>query len=238
MDKIIVVMYHEVSEKIVHPFSNSLCTSTKRFEEHLSYYNDNFSIVSASNINTKTKKTKLLVTFDDGYIGNYLYAAPLLRKYNVPALFFIATSFIDKTLNYWIFIIKNMDNKRLAVFLIKHNPLALLIAIIKRNALYSVVKKHFKYTYIEELNKLYSGQEYGKYFLNWTQINDLKNDSLFEIGAHTVSHPILSRLSYIEQAHEIKKSIQHLEDILNIKIKHFSYPFGSKNDFNKSSKNI
>ena len=238
MNTIIVVMYHEISTEIVHPFSSSLCTSTERFEEHLKYYSSNFSIISAKNINTKTEKTKLLITFDDGYVGNYMYAAPILRKYNAPALFFITTGFINKTLNYWIFIIKHMSKKSLSMFLIKHNPLELLLAIIKKNALHSVVKKCFKYSYIEELNKLYSGPNYNNFFLNWDQVNDLKNDNLFEIGAHTVSHPILSRLSYVEQDREIQKSIQCLESRLGVKIEHFSYPFGSENDFNESSKSI
>ncbi len=231
-------MYHEISGHTVHPSSNALCTSVERFEEHLNFYSANFSPVSARNINTKTKKTKLLITFDDGYVGNYLYAAPLLRKYNIPALFFITTSFIDRTLDYWIFIAKNMSNKRLFLFLIKHNPLALFLAIIKGNEPYRVIKKYFKYDYIKELNKLYSGTGYGKYFLSWSQINDLKNDSLFEIGAHTVSHAILSHLDYMDQLYEIKKSVYYLESRLGVKIKHFAYPFGKKNDFNESSKNI
>ena len=235
---IIIVMYHEISTKIAHPFSNTLCTSVERFEEHLNFYSTNFSIVSAKNINIKTEKTKLLITFDDGYVGNYLYAAPLLRKYNVPALFFITTGFIDRTSSYWIFIVKNMSNKRLALFLIKHNPIALLLAIIKGNSLYKVVKKCFKYSYIKELNKLYSGVGFDKYFLSWSQINDLKNDNLFEIGAHTISHAVLSRLSYTDQLYEIKKSIHCLENRLGVRIEHFSYPFGDENDLNESSKSI
>jgi peptidoglycan/xylan/chitin deacetylase (PgdA/CDA1 family) len=238
MDKIIVVMYHEVSKNVMYPFSNTLCTSADRFEEHLKFYNSNFSIISTRDMNIKTEKTKLLITFDDGYVGNYLYAAPLLRKYNASALFFISTGFIDRSINYWIFIIKNMSSKELVMFLIKHNPIALLIALIKGNKLYRVVKKYFKYSYIKKLNKLYSGSDFDKYFLTWSQVNDLKNDNLFEIGAHTISHPVLSHLKYTEQLYEIKKSIHRLETKLGVRIAHFSYPFGSENDFDEHTKNI
>ena len=112
------------------------------------------------------------------------------------------------------------------------------MTIIKGNSLYRVVKKCFKYSYIKELNRIYSGTGFDKYFLSWSQVNDLKNDNLFEIGAHTISHPVLSRLSYADQLYEIKKSIHCLENRLGVRIEHFSYPFGDENDLNESSKSI
>lgn len=50
-----------------------------------------------------------------------------------------------------------------------------------------------------------------------------------EIGAHTVSHPVLSRIPRTAAYAEMKDSKQHLEDLLGAPIRTFAYPFGNYN---------
>ena len=58
------------------------------------------------------------------------------------------------------------------------------------------------------------------------------------VGAHTHSHTPLSILSYEEQKNDIEKSKEILENITGKEIKHFSYPFGAKKDYNADSLKI
>lgn len=58
------------------------------------------------------------------------------------------------------------------------------------------------------------------------------------IGAHTNTHPQLSGLSFNEQQQEIISSKEKLEKWLNRSINIFSYPFGSKTDYNTHSISI
>jgi peptidoglycan/xylan/chitin deacetylase (PgdA/CDA1 family) len=46
----------------------------------------------------------------------------------------------------------------------------------------------------------------------------------FEIGAHTVSHPDLSRLGFDECLHEMRESRDELEHTLGIEVRTFAYP--------------
>ena len=40
-------------------------------------------------------KPCVVITFDDGYKNNYTNAYPILKKYNIPAIIFLTTNFID-----------------------------------------------------------------------------------------------------------------------------------------------
>lgn len=62
--------------------------------------------------------------------------------------------------------------------------------------------------------------------LTSNQLISLARCPLFEIGAHTVSHPALSRLSQQEQEKEIASSKQDLEKMIYQPVTSFSYPFG------------
>lgn len=62
------------------------------------------------------------------------------------------------------------------------------------------------------------------------QLKDLSKSTLIEIGCHTHNHPDLNTLSKEQQKVEIEKSRAILEDVLDEKVKYFSYPFGSYNN--------
>jgi peptidoglycan/xylan/chitin deacetylase (PgdA/CDA1 family) len=55
----------------------------------------------------------------------------------------------------------------------------------------------------------------------------LESGGLIEIGAHTVTHPFLSKLPIALQRDEIQHSKNHLEKILGHPVTSFSYPNGS-----------
>lgn len=63
------------------------------------------------------------------------------------------------------------------------------------------------------------------------EIRALHGGGLVSIGAHTVTHPVLSKLSLDEQRREICESKRSLEDVLGAPVTTFSYPFGTRHDF-------
>ena len=63
------------------------------------------------------------------------------------------------------------------------------------------------------------------------EVQQLSKGELVEIGAHTVTHPQLSALSVKKQSWEIRESRRSLENLTNRLVMSFSYPFGSRGDF-------
>ncbi len=63
------------------------------------------------------------------------------------------------------------------------------------------------------------------------EIVRLAAGGLVEIGAHTVTHPVLAMLSERRQRSEIVRSKRRLEAILGRRVTSFAYPYGSKTDY-------
>lgn len=59
----------------------------------------------------------------------------------------------------------------------------------------------------------------------------LADGEFIEIGAHTMTHPILAGLAPAAQKAEVIDSKKTLESILGRRISAFSYPFGGRNDY-------
>lgn len=81
--------------------------SPELFEEHLTLISKNFTVISFSeyihilNSNDPNKiKNKVVITFDDGYLDNYTNARLILKKYKLPAIFFINSNFIKNKIKF------------------------------------------------------------------------------------------------------------------------------------------
>jgi len=72
-------------------------------------------------------------------------------------------------------------------------------------------------------------------FLTPDEIIRLADGGLIAVGAHTVTHPILSQLSASSQRDEILGSKVQLEEILGSPVTSFAYPYGSQSDYTKET---
>lgn len=86
-----VVMYHHLLPE--EQIEDESVISVEQFEEDLKAYKlAGYETISVSNLINYTEGSgnlpdkPLLITFDDGYLSNYQYAYPLLKKYDMKAL--------------------------------------------------------------------------------------------------------------------------------------------------------
>jgi Polysaccharide deacetylase len=63
------------------------------------------------------------------------------------------------------------------------------------------------------------------------EVRELADGDLVEIGAHTLTHPVLSSLSVERQAEEIAGSKRRLELLTGKTVTSFAYPYGKKNHY-------
>ncbi len=65
----------------------------------------------------------------------------------------------------------------------------------------------------------------GRAMLRWEQIQEMQRHGV-DIGAHTLTHPELTRLDGAAQRHEIEHSQELLQQRLGTPVRTFAYPFG------------
>jgi peptidoglycan/xylan/chitin deacetylase (PgdA/CDA1 family) len=103
--KHIILMYHEVTniperEKQIRKIDPAYSLPSHQFEEQMVYLqNSKYAVISLDEgcDNPLTSLKSVIITFDDGLIGNYEHAFPILQKYNFTAAFFVVVDRITKS---------------------------------------------------------------------------------------------------------------------------------------------
>lgn len=102
--KMISVAFHRINDAIPE---DGLTHDSAKFEAYCEFFRTHFRVVPLSEQVAGCSAGKdmggtLSITFDDGYRDNYEVAAPILRKLNLPATFFVTTGFIGtQTITPW-----------------------------------------------------------------------------------------------------------------------------------------
>lgn len=98
-----ILMYHSVSRDK----SSSLSVRPENFSNQMRYLDKaGYSVITLDELVQGIKKAEkfpprtVVVTFDDGFEDNYLNAFPILAKYNMPAIIFLMTGYVDQKAGY------------------------------------------------------------------------------------------------------------------------------------------
>lgn len=176
----------------------------------------------------------LAITFDDGYADNQQIAAPILRKLGLPATFFIASGYLDGGRMFNDSIIAALrDCKRghldLTGLSLGIHPLG---SLEQRRLAISALLPQMKgldptcrAAQAERVCQLAEVIPPRDLMMTSAQVAALAGDG-FGIGAHTVNHPILARLSLVDAREEIQRGCQRLEEIVHSPVRLFAYPNG------------
>jgi hypothetical protein len=73
--------------------------------------------------------------------------------------------------------------------------------------------------------------------LSWQEIEEMSRNNI-SFGAHTMTHPILTRMPLKDAVNEINASKETIEKKINSSVRLFAYPNGSRSDFNDDIKHI
>ena len=240
-----IIIYHGICKQDPLKF-NTLFLTESTFEAHLIFYKTHFNVVSLDDYyrqNFSSNKFNICLTFDDGFANNHQYVLPLLKKYDLPAAFFITAvraAGYDILWNDLLSIVGRYGPPDLT-FNGKHY-------IKDNNKKYISVPQGFRLA--DELRKtgfkekanlikeLYpfapfkTKESDDDYWLQMTagQIKEMADCPLITIGSHGYYHNDLAEISIPDAEEELVNSKQYLENIIGKPVTSVAFPYGSYNE--------
>jgi len=246
----IVLGYHGVAidEEIHDPWVQRSQTALSEFRAHLEFIGNNFEVASADEtLEQSSRKRRIHLSFDDGYVGFADHAVPLLNEYGFPASVYVVTDALTDETRLPPYIgraaLGHCEPGELTLDSIRFKS-----EITDRNsrlAVYSEVSMVLKTgnsvtsaSLVDELIALIPNDQ-------WTSINQKYNtDSLmpwetlrkvsdagFTVGAHTKSHLSLSdKQAGAEIENEVAGSVNAVRQELG-SCDWFAYPNGTIDDW-------
>ena len=174
------------------------------------------------------------VTFDDGYADNHDVALPILRRLGIPATFFIASGYLEGRCMWNDTVIEAVRQAQGAKLDLAHLGLGAhpIGSIEARRAAMHALLKDIKYRPSDQRAGIAQGVAVtaragsaANVMMSHSQVRALHSAGM-EIGGHTVTHPILARLSPTEAEREMADGKAQLEAIIGGWVRLFAYPNG------------
>ncbi|HOX07104.1 MAG TPA: polysaccharide deacetylase family protein [Planctomycetota bacterium] len=238
------MLYHRIADAGADP--QLLCVSPSHFQEHLEVLKGRYP-VSALDVVARGLAEKgrfpfrfAAVTFDDGYADNLHNAKPVLEVAGVPATVFISTGYLDGTREMW-----SDELERILLPTSERGAVAWNVlqasASGSRQERYRLLCEELRSVPEPKRNVVLDGlrKEFhcdpvvrpSHRFMTPDEVVELARGGLIDVGAHCVSHTLLSALSVAEQEREIAGSRVRLEALMSRPVTALSYPFGYRGSY-------
>ena len=227
---VLVLLYHRIADLRNDVWS--LATPIALFEEQMRYIKESYHVVRMEDDWERVEDRSVVITFDDGYIDNYITAFPVLKKYNLPATYYICTGNVDSEREFW------------------WDELESILAVSGQGDIETCRKKHAEFKRMDPTTRKTALAELARYHgislearkdrrsMRSEEIRELAQSDIITIGAHTVTHSALANLGEDEIMDEVVTSKTLLEKIIGREVMDFSYPFGNASDRGEKSGEI
>ena len=181
------------------------------------------------------------LTFDDGYRDNLQFAYPVLKTYVVPFAIYVATSFADRLGELWWLALEAViaQNDMIGVLLDGRDRRFECRSIKDKREVFNYIYGWLRGLPAEEdlrqavrdlcaRHRVDIASFCADLCMNWDEIAGLAADPLVTIGAHTVNHPILTKLDDKAVRAELASSRDVIAAALGTRPVHLAYPVGDR----------
>lgn len=195
-----------------------------------------------------------VLTFDDGYRNNFEQALPVLRKYTVPATFYIATDYVKSRRPFWFdrldYVIQRAASQNVCLEVgerkfrfedagreaVKHK-FAELRAYCKKShddedeflAVLDGLAEKLESMTDDSLARILDEDPWAA-VVSDEELARVAKDPLVTIGSHTVNHLRLAHAGLDYVRFELTASKRMLEQWTGAEVRHFAYPNGAYDD--------
>jgi peptidoglycan/xylan/chitin deacetylase (PgdA/CDA1 family) len=181
------------------------------------------------------------VTFDDGYRDNFEFAYPVLKKYEVPFAIYVATSFADRIGELWWLALEAViaQNQMIGLRIDGQDRWFECRSVQEKQAvfdhIYAWLRQRPTEAELRQVMRDLTARHQvdmpafcAELCMRWDELATLAADPLVTIGAHTVNHPILTKLDDKAVRSELEGSRSVIEAALGVRPAHLAYPVGDR----------
>jgi peptidoglycan/xylan/chitin deacetylase (PgdA/CDA1 family) len=181
------------------------------------------------------------LTFDDGYRDTLQWAYPILKEAGVPFAIYIPTSFPDRLGELWWLVLEAViaRNDRIGLVIGGRDRKFDCRTVAEKRALFDELywwlrSRPMEAELREAVRNLAAFYHVdiaafcSELCMSWRELAELATDPLVTIGAHTVTHPTLAKLTKDNARSEMDLSRSVIEAALAVRPQHLSYPFGDR----------
>ena len=238
-----ILCYHRVGTEGVPLFSR---LQPKLFRAQMRYIRKHYRVVPLGQLcrelqNGVPVEPTLAITFDDGYRDLYTHAFSVLQEYQLPATIYLIGCCMESGEVPWydrIFLaLKGAPGTSFEVDLDGSRRFAVPSPASRTEAAWEIVSylrtkpdtwRQNWCASFEKRSNIRRNEAEGL-MLDWGQVLTMHRAGI-SFGAHTMSHPSVSRLNSQGLERELRESKRLLERGLGAPIEDFAYPFGKPED--------
>ena len=177
-------------------------------------------------------------TLDDGYLDNYTDAFPIFRAHGVPFTVYVTTGLIERTAILWWQHLEDVIAARDKVTFRNATETRDFSILNTRdkyrayNSIYWTLRAQPHELQIATLKGFFEEHDVdtealcGRCALSWEQVRSLSESGLATVGAHTVSHYAMAKLSEAQALEEVDTSRRVIAGKTGTEPRHFAYPYG------------
>lgn len=245
-----ILSYHRVNDDH-DPFFRAIPTEV--FDRHMAYLARTYRVLTIEALVERARRSRvprnaLAITFDDGYRDTLTHAVPILVRHGLPATVFLATGFIGTGQISWFdrlaagFKGTTAEVVRApwgATWRLQGQP-ERLRALDQALGYLKQRSDDDARRMVDHLLASLAVTDCGAVktlMLTWEDVHALTGLGC-SIGAHTVTHPILSRVSPDRAWREIVGSRAMIEKACGFAPDAFAYPNGRPADYNETVQSL
>jgi len=236
-NKLLTLIYHRVLSSADNLAPN--IPDQRKFDWQMALLSRNFNVLplceAVARLATGSLPERAVsITFDDGYADNLDIAVPILQRHGLQATFFIATGYLDGGRMWNDVIIESVRHCEQTSLDLRDVELGTLPTanIDEKKAAIAYLLRTLKYRPVKEREALANSiasripmPPPNDLMLRSGQLGEMIAAGM-NIGAHTVTHPILAELDDDTAKQEIVDSKARLEGLVDASVNLFAYPNG------------
>ncbi len=251
-NRLTVLAYHRIDDPHApgfDTFAPNVSATPAQFTAQMAHLSRRYTVVSIDDVTAWLRGEHslppypALITFDDGYADNFRHALPVLKKFGFPAVVFLATDYIGRSEPFFWDLAAYCFTRteKTSVTLPPAGELhwgdadSRTVAMVGWLERLKTLSDAEKWAHIHALPDLLEvsvpADAFAGLTMTWDEVRTMLAHGV-AMGAHTMSHPVLTRVSPAQARAEISGSKACIEAETGVPVTAFAYHNGHPADFN------